>query len=96
MNITWYDDNGSILLGSTNNVGNGTYSFNHFNATEHYDLYYWKVSVDAAGTEADEIYHFTTEDDIEIISARDYAYTAAGIIGLLGFIMIMVKRRRKK
>ena len=95
MNITWYDDNGSVLLGTTSSIGNGTYSFNHFNATEYYDLYYWKVSVEAAGTTAQETYHFTTDDDIEIISSRDYSYAVAGVIGLLGFVMVMVRRRKK-
>jgi LPXTG-motif cell wall-anchored protein len=97
MNISWYQD--TTLIGTENNINNGTYNKLFLNATTRAGNYILNITVnDGLGNWANETINFKTEGYPGVIGQvpSNYAIGVIGILGLVGIALFFIKRRRDK
>lgn len=97
MNLSFYYGNYSVLMGTNNNITNGTY-FNRFiNATDNYTMYYWSVRVNDGTNWLNNTFNFRTETDLRVVLYETPAFEiGAFVFSLIGVIVILMLRRKKE
>jgi len=108
MNYSVYIGNGSgnctILLHTGVNVSNGTQwdsSQVYYNATEHYEDYYWRVQVNDGYSWINETYNFESMLQgggyVPVTNAFPIAAMALGVgIVALAFVLLLIKKWRRE
>jgi len=104
MNISWYYGlslgNETILLGTENNINNGTFTELFYPAINRTTSYYWRVQADDGTNYLNETYSFTTEGYPTVPMPTNIGLAIIGIIfgtlGILSFFMISNKRRKRR
>jgi len=102
MNISWYyglsEGNETLLLGSENNISNGTFTELFYPATNRTTVYYWRVMANDGTNWINETYSFTTEGYPTVPMPTNIGLALIGIIfGTLGIVsLFMVQKKKKK
>ena len=104
MNVTWYvgtnSSNVNTLLGTDNNIGNGTIYKQYIQATTNYTTYYWRINATDENNTVEYIYQFTTARTLPTIittgggGINPMVFAIIGILGIFGIFGFMKKKRR--
>jgi hypothetical protein len=105
MNISWYRNNGSIYLGSTNNIHNGTYLMAS-NASSNFTVYWWCYNVsDGHGNWSNGSQWFRTGDYVIggvgaafplVVSHNSFIYAVPMVIFGFMFSLILIRKKHVK
>jgi len=103
MNVSFYygttEGNENTLLGTDNNVANGSYSQSFFQASNRSTTYYWRIQVDDGETYINETFEFKTEGFPGGTVGQPSGNYIYGVIGLLGIAilpLVLWKLKKKR
>jgi hypothetical protein len=97
MNISWYDD--QTLLGTENNVNNGTYNELFITATSYSTEYILNITAnDGNGNWNNQTINFTTKGarSGEIVTHGTPGFEIITLLGSIMIAILLLRKRRRK
>lgn len=85
----------NILLDSDIDVGNGTYHYEYYAATNFSIAYCWRVVANDATSNIDKWFYFTSVREGEIVGGMSLAFPLIGLFAIPFAMLALIKRKKK-